>query len=199
MSIFYVLNYAISLTSLNIHNKCQEINLTSPVYFIRGGRWHLVPDQEIDFDAVMQNHIEIDTGQDVLKVVLVYRVQRQHAESAQDESKHIWLLVAWNGEHTKELHSCALLIEHNKKLDKDRLRKLHQKRWSLLKERASATRDGWALNDTTMLTTTIKVTNRGYRWDIFVSEERKLIFDYKKTAIPLCTSQRCPTNAFIHY
>jgi hypothetical protein len=53
--------------------------------------------------------------------------------------KNIWLLVAWCGEHTKRLDVCALLIEHNKRLDEDRLKKLYQKRWPLLKERAKAT------------------------------------------------------------
>jgi hypothetical protein len=72
---------------LNIHNQCQGINLTSPVYFIHGGRWPIAPDQAIDVNAVMQNPIEFDAKQNILEGALVYRIQRKHITSAQDESK----------------------------------------------------------------------------------------------------------------
>jgi hypothetical protein len=141
---------------------------------MHGGKWSMVPDQEINTNTVTRNRVEFNSRQVILEGALVYKIQRrQHTELAQDESKSIWLLVVWNGKHTKELHVRALLIEHNKRLDEDRLKKLYQKRWPLLKERANATGGSWTLNNTTKLATTIKVTNRGYRWDIFISEERK--------------------------
>jgi hypothetical protein len=170
--LIYVVSFAFqSLVSLNIHNQCKDISLTSPVYFIHGGKWNVVPNREIDVNTVVQNRLEFDAEQDILEGALVYRMQ--HTGSAQGESKRIWLLVAWDGEHTKGLHVCALVVEHNKRLDEDRLRRLYQKRWPLLKEQASATDGNWALNDTIKLATTIKAMNRGYRWDIFISEERK--------------------------
>jgi hypothetical protein len=133
----YVLIYAVSLTlqspiSLNIRNRCQGINLTFPVYFIHGGRWHVAPDQEIDFNAVMQNCLEFDVGQDILEGTLVYRIQRKHTESVQDGSKRTHLLVAWHVERTRGLHVRALLIEHDNELDEDKLRRLHQKYWHSL-------------------------------------------------------------------
>jgi hypothetical protein len=158
-----------SLVSLNIHNWCQDINLASPVYFIHGGRWHIVPNQKIVANAVMQNRLELDAGQDILEGALVYKIQK-HAESAQDKLKHIWLLVAWDGEYTKGIHVCTSLVERNKRLDEDRLRRLYQKHWHLLKEQSKSK---WELDSTTKLVTTIKATNGGYRWDIFISEERK--------------------------
>jgi hypothetical protein len=132
-----------------------------------------VPDQKIDVNAVMRNRIELDSGQDILEGALVYKIKRQHTESAQDEPKRIWLLVAWSGKYTKGLRVCVLLVEHKKRLDEDRLRKLYQKRWPLLRERTNVTESSWTLNDTTMLTTTFEVMNGGYRWDIFISEEEK--------------------------
>jgi hypothetical protein len=158
---------------LNIHNQCQNIHLLSPVYFIHGGKWHVVLDQEIDANVVMRKHLKSYSGEDILEGALVYRIQRKHVESAQDESKCIWLLVAWNGEYTKGLHVCALLVEYNKNLNEDRLRRLCQKRRPLLKAQANVTKSNWTLDDTTMLTTTIEMTNEGYGWDIFISEERK--------------------------
>jgi hypothetical protein len=98
---------------------------------------NVAPDQEIDADAVMQIRLGLDARQNILEGTLIYRVQRKHAESAQDESKHIWLLIAWNGEYAKVLHVCALLIEHNKKLNEDRLRKLYQICWPSLKARVN--------------------------------------------------------------
>jgi hypothetical protein len=166
-----------STVSLNIHNRCQAINLASPVYFMHGGRWDVIPDQEIDGNAVMRNHLELEPGQDMLGGALVYRVQTkqctEYDKIDQDESKHIWLLVAWRGEYAKGLHVHALLIEHNKKLDEDRLRRLHRKHWHLFDTQANSTRGNWMLDDTTMLVTTIRETNGGYRWDIFISERTK--------------------------
>jgi hypothetical protein len=175
MSIFYVLICVVSLAlqslvSLNVHNWCQDINLTSPVYFIHGGKWRVVPKQEVDAAAVMQNCLEFEAKRDILEGALVYRVQRKHAESAQDESEQIWLLVAWYGEHTKGLHVHALLVEYNKRLDEDKLKKLYQKHLPSLREK---TKSNWTLNDTTKLTTTIRIMNGGYRWDIYISEEEK--------------------------
>jgi hypothetical protein len=176
MLTFSVLICVVSLTLqlpvlLNMHNWCQDIHLTSPVYFMHGGKWHVVPDQEICANTVMQNCLELDAGQDLLEGALIYRIQRKNAKSArsiQDESKCIWLLVTWHGKHTEGLYVRVLLVEHDNELDENRLRRLYQKRWPLLK---AQTKSNWTLNDMTILKTTIRVMNGGYRWDIFISEK----------------------------
>jgi hypothetical protein len=159
-----------SPVSLNIHNRCQDINLTSPVYFICGGGWNVAPEQEIDVNAVMSNRLEFDSGQDVLEGALVYRVQRKHAESAQDGTRHIQLLVAWHVDHTEGLYVRELLVEHDRELDEDKLMKLHQKCWQSLNALVSPIGCNWLLNDAMVLTATIKAMNGGCRWDIFISE-----------------------------
>jgi glutamate synthase domain-containing protein 3 len=138
-----------------------------------GGRLYVAPDQKIDVNAVMRNHIEVDAKQNILEGALAYRIKRKHVESTQDESKRIWFLVAWKGVHTKGLYVRALVIERNKKLNEDRLMDLYQKHWPSLKAQDDATKSNWTLNNMTMLTTKIKVTNRGYRWNIFIFEEKK--------------------------
>jgi hypothetical protein len=172
MSIFYALIcFSLALRpslSLNIHNQCHAINLTSLVYFIHGGKWHVVPDSEIYVNDVMRNRLKFNSGQDIFEGALAYKIQ--HTESTRNESKSIWLLVAWHGEHRKGLHVRASVVERNKRLDEDRLRKLYQKHWPLLKEQSKSK---WELNNTTKLETTIKLMNGGYRWDIFISEEKK--------------------------
>jgi hypothetical protein len=157
---------------LNIHNRCQDIHLTSPVYFTRGEKWHIVPDQEINADAVMVNHLEFDSGRDILEGILTYRLRRHVKSDKLIESKNIQLLVAWYGGYTEGLHVRALLVEHDKEFnwDEGKLRRLHQKYWHLLDVLDNTTGIGWLLSDATMLATTVKAMNSKYRWDIFISE-----------------------------
>jgi hypothetical protein len=164
-----------SPVSLNIHNRYQRINLISPICFIHGGKWNVIPDQEIYANVVMRNSLEFDSGQNILEGALVYKIQRQHAESdkfIQAESKSVQLLIAWRVDHTKGPHLCALLIEHDKEFncDEDKLRRLYQKCWHPLNVLVNPIGDNWLLDGVAALTTTAKATNGGYRLDIFISE-----------------------------
>jgi hypothetical protein len=171
---------------LNIHNQGQSISLTSPVYFIHNGKWHIAPDQEIDINTMMSNRIEFDSRQDILEGALVYRIQKKKTsflekecgthrkrakidKSIQDESKYIQLLVAWRVEHT-ELHVRVLLVEHDRELDEDKLKKLHQKCWHLFNAWVDPIENEWLLDNAKKLKTKIKAMNGGYRWDIFIHE-----------------------------
>jgi hypothetical protein len=159
---------------LNIHNRCQDINLTSPVYFIHGGRWHVIPDQEIDVSDVMWDYLEFDSEQDILEGALVYRIQRQNIESDeldQGESKNIQLLVAWCGEYTKGLHVRAFLVEHDSELDKDKLKRLYRKYWHSLDVWDGLIGSNWLLDNETVLMAASIVMNGGYKWSIFIYEE----------------------------
>jgi hypothetical protein len=138
---------------------------------MHGGKWRAALDQEISVNVTMQNRIEFDAKQDILKGALVYKIQ--HIEADQDESTHNWLLIAWHSEYTSGSHVRALVVEYNKQLDGDRLRRLYEKRWDSLRAQDNATGGSWSLNDTTKLVTTVNVTNGGYKWDISISEETK--------------------------
>jgi hypothetical protein len=161
---------------LNVHNLCRDINLTSPVHFIHGGRWNVVPDQEIDVNDVTRNRIELDSEQDVLKGALIYRIRmRQYGESyefVEKGSKYTHFLIAWYAEPTKGLNICAVLVEYDSGFnwDGDKLRRLHQKCWHSLDAFVNFIRSNWLLNDRKILATTIKAMNGGYRWDIFITE-----------------------------
>jgi hypothetical protein len=178
MFIFSVLICIVSFTSqllvsLNVHNKCQYISLTSPVYFIYGGRWDVIPDQEIYTNAVMRNYLKLDSGQGILGGILTYKIQRKHTESdklIQNESKCIQLLIAWCDGHTEGLHVRALLVEHDGELDEDKLMRLYQKYWYSLDVWVNPIGSNWLLDDTTILTTTVEKMSGGYRWDILISE-----------------------------
>jgi hypothetical protein len=181
MSIFFVLICVVSLVlqssvSLNIYNKYQDINLTSPAYFIHGGKWHAVHDQEMGINAEVRSYFEFYSGQDVLEGALIYKLQRrQHAESdklIQDESKIIQLLVAWHVEHTKEPHVHALLVEHDREFDwdKDKLKRIHQKYWHSFNAFVSSIEDNWLLNDVTVLLTSLKWKRDSYAFEITISE-----------------------------
>jgi hypothetical protein len=143
---------------------------------MHGGRWHVAPDQEINVENDMRKYLKLDVGQGILEGALAYRIQRKHAESIQYKSKHIWLLVAWRFKYTKEPHVRALLVEHNKRLDENRLRKLYQKYWPSLKKQINATRREWTLDDTTMLVTRISVEYEDYIWNIYIEEKNRTNF-----------------------
>jgi hypothetical protein len=186
-----VVSFALhSPISLNIHNLCQDIDLTSPAYFIHGGKWHKVLEQEMDVSVIISNRIEFDYGWDILEGALIYKIQKQHAKSdafVQDESKSIQLLVVWHVEHTQRPCVHALLVEHEEfNWNEDKLRQLHQKCWHPLNAWIEPIGINWLLRDTTVLETTVKATNGGYRWDIFISKgekddvERPLWIDAKR-------------------
>jgi hypothetical protein len=159
---------------LNIHNLCQDINLMYPICFMNGGKWHVIPEQETDVNTIMSNHLEFDFEQDILEGALLYKIQwKQHTESnefVKDGSKDIQLLVAWHVEHMEGLHIRALLVEHDKEfnLDEDKLRRLYQKYWHLLKAQIDPNRSNWMLNDTITLVTAVDVMYGGYRWDVLI-------------------------------
>jgi hypothetical protein len=147
---------------------------------MRGGEWYTVFDQEIGSRDVMMNRLEFSSEQDILEGILVYKIQRQHAESdesIQDESKCIQLLVAWHVEHTKGLHVRALLVEHDKEFnwDEDKLEQLHQKYWHSLDAWVHSDGGNWILDDESVLTLPVALTNGGYKFEIFISEEKKYI------------------------
>jgi hypothetical protein len=157
--------------ALNIHNRYREINLISPVYFIHRGKWHVTPGQETDVSTVMRNRIEFGSGKDILEGALACKIQRKHAESAQVESKRICLLVAWHVKYIEGLHVRALLVEYASELDEDKLRRLCQMYWYPLNAWVDPIESRWLLDDATMLTIRVKVTNGGYGWNILISEE----------------------------
>jgi hypothetical protein len=137
------------------------------------GKWNIIPDQEIYTNTVMRKCIEFNFGRDILEGALLYNIQKQHSEPdefVQNESKCIQLLVTWCSGRTGGLQVCAFLVEHDKELDKDKLRRLHQKYWHLLDTRVDPNESNRLLSDTIVLETTIKIMNGGYRWDIFISE-----------------------------
>jgi hypothetical protein len=197
MFIFSLLIYIVSLVlqspvllNIYIYNRCQNINLTSLIYFTHDERWHKVPYPKADVIDVMRNRVEFGSGQNILEEALIYRLQKiQYAESdkfVHNESKKVQLLVAWRVEHTRELHARALLVEYVRKLNEDRLRRLYQKCRDSLKVQINPIRNNWILDDTTVLTTRIRAMDGGYGWDILISKgaknnvERPLRINVKK-------------------
>jgi hypothetical protein len=161
--------------SFNIYNQSKAINLTSPIYFIHGGKWHVAPDQEISANTVMRTCLELDSEQDTQGGALVYRVQKKHAEPdklIQDESKHIQLLVVWSYEH-EYLDVRTMLVEHDEEFawDEDKLWRLYQKCWEPLIAWVNPLINNWLLDDATMLGTAVRGMDVGCGLDIFISEK----------------------------
>jgi hypothetical protein len=79
-----------SQVSLNIYNRCCDMDLISPVYFVHGGEWNVIPDHKIGINAIMRSRLELDFGWDILEGALIYRIHKYTApnEFIQDESEH---------------------------------------------------------------------------------------------------------------
>jgi hypothetical protein len=159
----------------SIYNLCRNINLTSPVYFVHGGKWNVTPNQKIHAGSVMKNRVRFDFGQDLLDGVLIYRIQRRHMNFDDEDEDELTcqLLIAWHVEHTKRLDVRVLVVKHDEfDWNGDKLKQLYQKCWQPLSVLANSIGSNWLLDDTTVLETMIKTMNEGYRWDIFISERR---------------------------
>jgi hypothetical protein len=56
-----------------------------------GGRWNVIPSHTIGANTIMRSHLEFDSGQDILKGALIYKIQEYTASdesSIQNESDH---------------------------------------------------------------------------------------------------------------
>jgi hypothetical protein len=140
---------------------------------VRGGRWHVVPDQEIDVNSVMKNCLRFYSKQSILEGALIYNIQRKHAKYDKiswDKSKQVQLLVVWRGEQAEGLYVHAVLVEHSERLDRDKLMRLHKAYQLLLKARVDLLESNWLFYGATVLATTIKAMNRGCGWDILISK-----------------------------
>jgi hypothetical protein len=186
LSMLMVLIYAVSLSiqpsfKLNIHNQCSNVDLVSPTYATSDElECYRAPDHNVCVGGMTRAGFIIYKPGSLSYIVLIYRLQRkqQHESTgiSKDTSNISQLLVICKFSESQESYAGMLLVEHDKKLDwdEDKLKQLHQKYWHLLNVLVDPIRSDWLLNDKkTVLATTIKAMNGGYRWDIFISEEER--------------------------
>jgi hypothetical protein len=170
MAIYFILIYVVSLTiqsmvDVTIDNRCRNIKLTSPVYFIKDTTCHIQFPQQVNFESVIKVNFITSIDRDRFGGVLLYHLQRK-----EDTSTSVQLLMIW-GYNSEMLYSKAWLIEHEHALvwNEDKLKRLHD----VYNRHRNAYLDieSWSLDDNTELETVYRASHGRFGMKIIIFEE----------------------------
>jgi hypothetical protein len=157
-----ILQSAINLT---IDNQCTNIELTSPVYFIKDTTCHVQFPQKVNSKSIMMANFINNVDRDEFGGILLYCLQ-------QKENTNIQLLVLW-GYESNWPYSYTFLIEHESTFvwDKDKLKRLydvHNRQYNVLRDII------WLLNDNIKLKTSCLALCSGFEMKITISEKTSI-------------------------
>jgi hypothetical protein len=177
MVIYFLLIYIVSLTfqsliDVTIDNQCSDIELTSPVCFIKDGACHVQFPQRVNPESVMKANFITGMNRDVFGGALLYHLKRK-----MDASISTQLLVIW-GYGSYLPYSRALLIEHENTFtwDEDKLKRFYD---ACSRHRyAYFFTNDWLLNDNTRLGTWYP-PSRGFKMNVSISKRQCLFLPRK--------------------
>jgi hypothetical protein len=180
LSILIVLIYAVSLSiqpsiKLDIHNQCLNVDLVSPTYIIGDAlECHRAPDRKVCAGDTMRSGFIINKPGNESDGALIYRLQRKGSRKFTeiDEStlNTIQFLIIWRTSESKKLCVDAMLVEHDKGLDKDNLKELRRKNINRFKLCPDSAIETWLLDANTALMTTSKIMNEDRILNVTISE-----------------------------
>jgi hypothetical protein len=152
---------------MTIRNRCSNIELAAPVYFIKNATHHIQFPQQVNSKSKMQTNFRTSIDQDTFGGALMYRIQRK-----MDTSTSTQLLAIW-GYNTFGFYLHALLIEHKNTLawNEDKLKKLYDVYNSQLHASPLTVRS-WLLDDDTKLQTSSGSSHGGFRMEVTISEDK---------------------------
>jgi hypothetical protein len=162
----FLLIHIVSLTfqstiDLTIKNRCTNIELTSPVHFIKGSTRHIRFPQQVNSKSIVQANIITGVNRDTFGGALLYRLQRkENAES--DDLSHESAFV-WNRDKLKRFYD------------------VYNSRYNI----SSRLSDKWLLNDKTLLRTDCGSSRGGFKIIIFIYESEYLLSPRKPLQIDL--------------
>jgi hypothetical protein len=153
---------------VTINNRCSNIGLTSPVYFIKNIPHHIQFPQQVNSKSIMKANFTTGVGRDTFGGILLYRLQRK-----KDTSISTHLLVIW-GYKSNEFYLNVLLIEYESTLiwNEKKLRGLYEV-YNSQYDRDVITEE-WLLDDNTELKTKYETSHGGLEVNIIISEEKDL-------------------------
>jgi hypothetical protein len=190
LSMLIVLIYMISLSiqpsfKLVIHNQCLNVDLVYPTYITDDGlECHKPPNYKVRAENIMKSGFIIKSNNASFGL-LMYKLQREKkyesAETGEDTSNNVHLLVIWRISKSKELHAGVLLVEHTK------LKKLYHENHGRLKEYNNTTSDTWFMDDNMALKTLFnaKDLKGNLELSIFIFEEKKRDYAMRTFCIDL--------------
>jgi hypothetical protein len=189
LPILIMLIYAISLSieptvKLNINNQCSSINLISPTYVTDGSlEFHRLPDHKVCAgDAISLGFIS--KSDDTSTVILVYQLQTWYAHESTGIIKYtsgvVHLLMIWDISKSYFSQADVLLVECDKKLDKDDLNDFYCENRNMFRQSDYAT-ETWSLDDNTALMIEFDIIDEDRTLDIIIYE----VDGYNSTRMPI--------------
>jgi hypothetical protein len=178
LSMLIILMYAVRLFirpsfKLNIHNRCLNVDLISPIYVIHGwlDRYGSLNHKVYAGDTMRSGFI--NRLYNATSGALIYKLQRKQlyesTEISADTSNATHLLVVWRTEF-KKLYADTLLVEYDNEFDKDNLEELYRKNVNQFRLLPDFTTETWPLDDNVALMTAFEITNEDLILNITISE-----------------------------
>jgi hypothetical protein len=168
-----MLIYVVSLTlqsivNMTIDNQCSDIELASPVHFIKDAMCHIHFPQQVNSKSKMKVTFKTRMNQYTFSGALLYHLQEK-------EDTHIstQLLMIW-GRKSDKFYSHTLIIEHESTLiwKEDKLEKLYHVYDS--QDSAYSNTGIWLLNDDKKLQAKCETSRGGFEMNIIISEKEYL-------------------------
>jgi hypothetical protein len=150
---------------VTINNQCSDIELTSPIYFIKDATCRVKFTQQVNSESIMNANFVTGIDQDTFGGALLYRLQRR-----EDTSISARLLVIWKYDSNR-ICSNAFLVELESALDwdKDKLKSLYDIYNNQYNTRPRL--GEWLLDDGTKLRTTCETSHGGFKMNVTISKD----------------------------
>jgi hypothetical protein len=164
-----LLIYIVSLTiqsviGLTVDNRCTNIELTSPVHFIKDATCYIQFPQQVESNRTMKADFATGVDKNTFGGALLYRLKRK-----EDAPISTQLLMIWGYDYIR-MYSHIWLIEHEGTLvwNEDKLKRLYNVYNS--QHSGKPDMEAWLLHDNIKLRTYFASLDGGCRMRVIISE-----------------------------
>jgi hypothetical protein len=172
-----------SMIEMTIDNQCTNIELISPIYFIKDTTRHGHFPQQVNSESIMRVILKTGIDRNVFGGILLYHLQRKEDDAIDDQadtdvastrcaSISTQLLLIW-GRKYDYLYSHLYLIEHESTLtwSRDKLERMYYVYNSQYDVYSDIDQEEWLLNDDTILKTVCEISHGGMGMEVIISED----------------------------
>jgi hypothetical protein len=169
-----------SAIDMTIDNRCSNIELVSPIYFIKDTMLRMHFPQQVDSKSKMKVSFRTGMNRSTFGGVLLYYLQRKENEKPDDQSNadkdisiSTQLLVIW-GCISDKIYSRTWLVEHENTLswDENKLERLYYVYAGHYEEYSDIDPQAWLLDDNIMLKIEREALYGEFKIEIIISEEK---------------------------
>jgi hypothetical protein len=150
---------------MTIDNQCINMELASPVYFVKDETCHIQFPRKVNPNSKIKVNFITDIDQEAFGGALLYHLQQKEGASI-----GVQLLVIWGYEDSM-IYSHTWLIEHESTLvwDEDKLEKLYHIYDSQHKAYSNLCWRVWSLDHNGRLDTKCRSSNGGFEIEVIIS------------------------------